>query len=105
MTNNKSIKTIAYLPTTILDKPLDIDQARLDIEKFSHDKDLFNLTFVEEKVFQKTVKDTLLPHILDGLSLGDNLIISKLSHLGKSALQIFEFLSLVAEKEVKLLLP
>lgn len=100
MNKIKSPKTFVYLPTTLLDKCLDLEQTKSDIKQFAFDKNLQNITFVEEKIFKKRVKDTLLPDTLEKLSSGDNLIISKLSHLGRSTLEIFEFLSLVAKKKV-----
>jgi DNA invertase Pin-like site-specific DNA recombinase len=92
-------KTIAYLRVSTIDQ--DVEKNKNDILRLANDKDLGKVLFVEEKV-SGTVswKKRKIAQILDELEVGDNLLLSELSRVGRSMLEIMQVLTLAMEKQI-----
>lgn len=92
-------KTIAYLRVSTTDQ--DIEKNKSDILHLANDKDLGKVFFVEEKV-SGTVpwKKRKIADIIEELGKGDSLIVSELSRIGRSMLEIMQVLSVAMEKKV-----
>jgi len=94
-------KTIAYLRVSKVDQ--NIEKNRTDILKLANEKDLGKVYFVEETI-SGTVswKKRKVSEILDELKENDNLIVSELSRLGRSMLEIMEILSISTQKGINI---
>jgi len=94
-------QTIAYLRISTIDQ--DIEKNKADILKLANEKQLGNVTFVEEKV-SGTIswKKRKIYSIINDAKKGDNIIVSELSRLGRSMLEIMEILSIISEKKLSL---
>lgn len=94
-------KTIAYLRVSTTDQ--DIEKNKNDILKLANEKDLGKVHFVEEKI-SGTVswKKRKIYGIFQGMKTGDNLLVSELSRLGRSMLEIMEILSLSTQKGINI---
>lgn len=95
------MKTTAYLRISTVDQ--DIEKNKGDILKLANDKNLGNVKFVEEKI-SGTVswKKRQIYHIINDANIGDVIIVSELSRLGRSMLEIMEILSIVSTKKLSL---
>lgn len=91
--------TIAYLRVSTIDQ--DIEKNKSDILHLANDKDLGKVKFVEEKV-SGTVswKKREIANIIEELGKGDNLVVSELSRIGRSMMEIMEVLSIAMEKGI-----
>ena len=86
-------KTIAYLRVSTQEQ--DLDKNRSEILFFSNENNLGIVHFVEEKVSGAIYwKKRELGSIIDSLSIGDNLIVSEFSRLGRSMLECMEIITL-----------
>ena len=95
------MKTIAYLRVSTSEQ--DLEKFRVDILKLANEKKLGNVDFVEEKVSGKiSWKKRKIADILEGLGKDDNLIVSELSRLGRSMLEIMEILAIATEKKINI---
>ena len=95
------MKTTAYLRISTVDQ--DIEKNKSDILKLANNKNLGQVIFVEERI-SGTVswkKRKIFPIIQDAQE-GDTIIVSELSRLGRSMLEIMEILSIVADKKISL---
>ena len=92
-------KTIAYLRVSTTDQ--DIEKNKNDILRLSNDKGLGQVVFVEEKV-SGTIswKKRKIAKILEELGEGDNLVVSELSRIGRSMLEIMQVLSIAMEEGI-----
>ncbi|KPA17354.1 resolvase domain-containing protein [Candidatus Magnetomorum sp. HK-1] len=96
-----SKKTIAYLRVSTIDQ--DIEKNKAEILKLANDKKLGQVEFIEEKISGKiSWKKRKIADILNSLKLGDNLIVSELSRLGRSMLECMEILSIASQKEINI---
>lgn len=96
----KEKQTIGYLRVSTVEQ--DIKKNKADILLLANEKKLGNVTWIEEKISGKiNWKQRKIGNVVDGLHKGDCLIVSELSRLGRSMLEIMEILSLLCEKEVK----
>ncbi len=95
----RATKTLAYLRVSTTDQ--DVEKNKDDILRLSNDKGLGQVVFVEEKV-SGTVswKKRKIAKILEEPKEGDNLIVSELSRIGRSMLEIMQVLSLAMEKGI-----
>lgn len=95
------MKTTAYLRISTVDQ--DIEKNKADILKLSNEKQLGNVEFVEEKI-SGTVswKKRKIYLIIHNAKSGDVIIVSELSRLGRSMLEIMEILSIISEKKLSL---
>ena len=95
------MKTTAYLRISTVDQ--NIEKNKGDILKLANDKNLGNVKFIEEKI-SGTVswKKRKIYHIINDANIGDVIIVSELSRLGRSMLEIMEILSIVSTKKLSL---
>ena len=95
------MKTTAYLRISTSDQ--DIDKNKADILKLANDKKFGYVEFVEEQI-SGTVswkKRKIFP-IIQNAKEGDVVIVSELSRLGRSMLEIMEILSIASEKKLSI---
>jgi DNA invertase Pin-like site-specific DNA recombinase len=100
MTDKKG-KTLAYLRVSTIDQ--DLDKNKSDILKLANTEDLGRVEFIEEKVSgQISWKKRKIADIINSLQSGDNIIVSELSRLGRSMLEVMEILSIAFEKKINI---
>ena len=94
-------KTIGYIRVSTLDQ--DPKKNRADILNFTNEKNMGKVTFVEEQVSGKiSWRKRKVANILEELEKNDNLIVSELSRLGRTMLEIMEILSIAKNKEINI---
>ena len=95
------MKTTAYLRISTIDQ--DIEKNKADILKLAHEKQLGNVHFIEERI-SGTIswKRRKIYSIINDAKNGDAIIVSELSRLGRSMLEIMEILSIISEKKLSL---
>jgi len=92
-------RTIGYLRVSTADQ--DLDKNKADIMKLANEKKLGNVDWVEEKVSgTKDWKKRELGAVFSTLKKGDVVIVSELSRLGRSTLQILEIMKEAKEKGI-----
>ncbi|MBL7815690.1 MAG: recombinase family protein [Saprospiraceae bacterium] len=93
------IRTVAYLRVSTADQ--DLEKNKSDILRFANDRDLGKVEFIEEKV-SGTVswKKRKIAQVIEELTEGDNIIVSELSRIGRSMLEIMQVLCICLEKGV-----
>jgi DNA invertase Pin-like site-specific DNA recombinase len=92
-------KTIGYLRVSTADQ--DVEKNKADILKLANDKRLGHIEFVDEKVSGiKDWRKRKLGEVLSKLQSGDTIIVSELSRLGRSTLQILEIMKMAREKDI-----
>jgi len=93
--------TYAYLRISTIDQ--DIEKNKLDILKLANDYKLGNIEFVEETISGKiSWKKRKLFDLINSLKKNDVVIVSELSRLGRSMLEIMEIISIISDKKVSL---
>jgi DNA invertase Pin-like site-specific DNA recombinase len=97
----KKPKTIAYLRVSTAEQDLEKDKS--SILSIANDKDLGKVIFVQEKI-SGTIpwRKRKIAGIIDELGKGDNLIVSELSRIGRSMLEIMQVLSIALEKGINI---
>ena len=95
------MKTTAYLRISTIDQ--DIEKNKADILKLAHEKQLGNVLFIEERI-SGTIswKKRKIYSMIHDAKNGDVIIVSELSRLGRSMLEIMEILSIISEKKLSL---
>ncbi|HVN96383.1 MAG TPA: recombinase family protein [Syntrophorhabdaceae bacterium] len=92
-------KSIAYLRVSTDGQ--DWEKNKADILLFANNKDLGKVEFIEEKISGKIPwRERRIKEILDQLQRNDNLLVSELSRLGRSMLEIMEILSIAKDKGI-----
>lgn len=92
-------RTIGYLRVSTADQ--DLEKNKGDILKLANDKDLGRVEWIEEKVSgTKDWKKRELGRTFDTLQEGDTIIVSELSRLGRSTLQILEIMHQAKERGI-----
>ena len=90
-------RTTAYLRVSIHDQ--DIAKNKADILMLANHNNLGQVRFVEETVSgQMPWRRRKIAQVLDDLQVGDTLVVSELSRLGRSILECMEILSIAAHK-------
>jgi DNA invertase Pin-like site-specific DNA recombinase len=80
----------------------DLEKNKADILKFANDKDIGKIVWVEETASGKVSwKKRKIAQVIDSLQTGDTLIVSELSRLGRSMLEIMEILSVATQKGIR----
>lgn len=80
----------------------DVENQRLEILKLANEKSLGKVSFLEETVSgKKSWKDRQIACILAKMLEGDALVVSELSRLGRSMLEIMEILSICTERKLR----
>ena len=94
-------RTYAYIRVST-DKQ-DTENQRYEILKYANEKKLGNVEFIEETVSgRKSWKDRKIGDLIPKLQKGDILIVTELSRLGRSMLEIMELLSILLRAGVEL---
>ena len=92
-------RTIAYLRVSTAEQS--VEKNKPDILNLANEKDLGKVEFVDEKVSGKVPwRERKIATIIDELQKGDNIIVSELSRLGRSMLDVMEVLSAVKKKGI-----
>jgi DNA invertase Pin-like site-specific DNA recombinase len=92
-------KTWAYLRVSTEDQ--DLEKSRTAILRLANQRDLGQVTFVEEKVSgMKSWKNRRLAEVVGRLETGDRLIVPELSRLGRSLVEVLEVLNILMDKGV-----
>ena len=93
------MRTIAYLRVSTIEQNLEKNKS--EILKLAYEKKLGNIEFIEEKISGKiSWKKRKIFDIIQNTKRGDNLIVSELSRLGRSMLEIMEILSIAKDKGI-----
>lgn len=93
-------KTIAYLRVSTIEQ--DLEKNKADILFLANEKNLGQVQFVEETVSGRiSWKKRKIAQVLEELEKGDTLLVSELSRIGRSMLEIMEVLSIAMEKKIK----
>ena len=96
-------KTFAYIRITIVDKKHKTEENKAAIAELARCKNLGKVYFIEERLCGKRHwEDNEISQILNSLNKGDNLIITKLSELGRNTTEIFDILNVIAKQRVNL---
>lgn len=91
--------TIAYLRVSTIDQNLEKNKA--DILRLANTKNLGQVQFVEETVSGRiSWKKRKIAQVIGLLEQGDNLIVSELSRIGRSMLEIMQVLNIAMEKGI-----
>jgi len=94
-------RTYAYIRVST-DKQ-ETENQRFEILKYANEKKLGNVEFIEETVSgRKSWKERQLGKLIERIQKGDILIVTELSRLGRSMLEIMELLSILLRKGVEL---
>lgn len=92
-------KTIGYIRVSTLEQ--DTDKNKSEILQLANDKNLGQVRFVEEKVSGKTPwRERKIANIIDEFDDNSNLVVSELSRLGRSMLEIMEILAVCLKKGI-----
>jgi DNA invertase Pin-like site-specific DNA recombinase len=93
-------KVIGYLRVSTLEQDLEKNEA--DILKFANTKDLGKVDFISEKVSgMKSWKTRKLAEVVQNFKQNDVLIVTELSRLGRSLIEVLEVLNELSKKDVK----
>jgi len=93
--------TYAYLRISTIDQ--NIEKNKLDILKLANDYKLGNVEFIEETISGRiSWKKRKLFDLINSLKENDVVIVSELSRLGRSMLEIMEIISIISNKKVAL---
>ena len=94
-------KVVGYLRVSTMSQ--DLDKNKADILTYANDHKLGNVDFVEEVVSGKVNwKRRRIKEVIDWLSKDDWIIVSELSRLGRSMLEIMEIISEAKKKEINI---
>jgi DNA invertase Pin-like site-specific DNA recombinase len=92
-------KTISYLRVSTVDQ--DLEKNKHQILEFANSRDFGKVVFVQEKISgKKSWKTRKIKQIIDDLGDNDRLLVSELSRLGRSTLEVLEILKEAKEKGI-----
>ncbi|MGJ0301630.1 recombinase family protein [Aliarcobacter cryaerophilus] len=95
------MKTTAYLRISTVDQ--DIEKNKSDILKLANEKRLGYVEFIEEQISGKVSwRNRKIFVIINEAKKDDVIIVSELSRLGRSMLEIMEILSIATQKQLKI---
>ena len=98
-TDNHTPRTIGYLRVSTNEQ--DLEKNKAEILYLANEKWLSPVEWVEEKVSgTKDWKKRKLGEIMETLNAGDTIIVSELSRLGRSTLQILEIMKEAKERGI-----
>lgn len=93
------MKTISYLRVSTIDQNLEKNKA--EILHLANNKNLGQVQFIEETISGRVSwRKRKIAGIIEQLQKGDNLIVSELSRIGRSMLEIMEVLNIAIEKGI-----
>ncbi len=92
-------KTIGYLRVSTQDQ--DLEKNKADILQLANNKNLGRVEWLEDKVSgTKDWRERKIGEVLLTLTEGDTIIVSELSRLGRSNLQILEIMKIAKERGI-----
>jgi DNA invertase Pin-like site-specific DNA recombinase len=92
-------KTVAYLRVSTSEQ--DIEKNKVELILLANEKNLGKVHFIEETVSGKiSWKKRKIAELLESLKEGDNLLVSELSRIGRSMLEVMEVLSIAMQKKI-----
>jgi DNA invertase Pin-like site-specific DNA recombinase len=92
-------RVIGYLRVSTQDQ--DLEKNKADILALANQKELGHVSWVEEKVRgTKDWRKRKLGDVLETLQAGDTIVVSELSRLGRSTLQILEIMKVARKKGI-----
>jgi len=92
-------RTIGYLRVSTADQ--DLEKNKADILKLANEMQLGHVDWVEEKISgTKDWRKRKFGEAFTNLKKGDTIIVSELSRLGRSTLQILEIMKIAKEQEI-----
>ena len=95
------MKTTTYLRISTVDQ--DIEKNKSDILKLANEKRLGYVEFIEEQISGKVSwRNRKIFAIINEAKKDDVIIVSELSRLGRSMLEIMEILSIATQKQLKI---
>lgn len=95
------MKTTAYLRISTVDQ--DIEKNKSDILKLANETRLGYVEFIEEQISGKVSwRNRKIFAIINEAKKDDVIIVSELSRLGRSMLEIMEILSIATQKQLKI---
>ena len=95
------MKATAYLRISTVDQ--DIEKNKSDILKLANEKRLGYVEFIEEQISGKVSwRNRKIFAIINEAKKDDVIIVSELSRLGRSMLEIMEILSIATQKQLKI---
>ncbi len=78
------------------------ENQKLGIVEYTYKEDLQPIEFIEETTSGKTpIKDRQLQQVIDSMALGDTLIVSERSRLGRSMVEVMSVLDMLIKKGCK----
>lgn len=93
------MRTVAYLRVSTIEQ--DLEKNKSDILHFANEKKLGHVEFFEEKISGTTKwQDRKIAEVINSLNEGDNLVVSELSRLARSTLQILEILDIARKNKI-----
>jgi len=93
-------KIVAYLRVSTEKQNLEKNKA--DILKLANERRLGNVYWVQEKISGKVSwKERKISSVIDSLKNGDTLIVSEISRLGRSMLEIMQILAISVERGIR----
>ncbi len=96
---NSQPKTYAYLRVSTALQ--DLEKNKSAILELANTKQLGHVEFVSEQISGKVSwRKRKIAELLETMQKGDNLIVSELSRLGRSMLEIMEILSVATQKQI-----
>lgn len=98
-TKSNSGRTIGYLRVSTQDQ--DLEKNKDDILRLANERKLGNVEWVEEKVSgTQDWRKRKLGETIEALNEGDAILVSELSRLGRSTLQILEIMKVAKAKQI-----
>ena len=92
-------KTVGYLRVSTADQ--DLEKNKADILKLANANDLGKVEFVEEAVSGRVSwKKRKIAQLIEGCQIGDAIVVSELSRLGRSMLECMEILSIALQRGI-----
>jgi DNA invertase Pin-like site-specific DNA recombinase len=92
-------QTYAYLRVSTSEQ--DLEKHKTDILHLANEKGLGQVNWMEETVSGRVSwRKRTIANVLDDLQAGDNLLVSELSHFGRSMLECMEILSVASQQGI-----
>lgn len=94
-------RNIAYLRVSTIDQ--DLEKNKSQLLHLANDKNLGKVEFVEEKASGRIHwRERKIGDIVETLTLGDTILLSEFSRLGRSMLECMEIISIATQKGIKI---
>lgn len=94
-------KTIAYLRVSTNDQ--DLNNQKFEILKYCQSNDIHISTFIEIEISsRKTIQKRRITELMEGLNSGDRVVVSELSRLGRSTVEVLSIINAMISNKVEL---